>query len=902
MASDNTPEGVAWFNPGGSPGQAGMRNGPHVITAPPPADGLDLTRLLWDEVFPRLTVEAVFTHEAHHLTRSGDELRGGCPWHGSDKSHTAFSVNPATLQWYCFGCKAGGGPVEYLHRLHGGSGVSPKGEDFVSAARRLFELAGVPFPGRRLTPAQAAAAQRIAARQAVLASVYAACGGWLVAKHGDGPRAWLAERGFREEEWLGLGVGFYLGASQLRGWLVRNGHDAADVEASGAVWDRMDGYVVFPWLDDRGAPLTLYGKWPGKEPPPGKKKTLALPNPKGPDGSADERTKRSPLYLDRALRAGCRDLVLVEGTTDAAMAQVRGDPRAVACVAGLLSRDQVETLRRRGAESVTVALDPDKAGRENIAHNVRRLWEAGVRPYVAPELPDGLDPDDFIARDGIDAWKAHVGRRSHGFRRTAEDLIAAQGGREPGDDFWADDLASKAAAVAAELGERAGPELRQYFWPPIAEAVGGSVEDLMARTHEASPAKGGPPPPAVVTAAPAVESLRLIDSATFAATDYTLRWHVKKVLVRGQPALIAGPKKCLKTSILCDLAVSIGTGKPFLGVFPSEGPTRVGFFSGESGPHAIKSTALLVCAARGVRLEDANVWWSFAVPQLSRAEHLAMLASEIRRHQLEGVVIDPLYLSLLSGNPDVKASNLYDMGPLLATVTGVCLQAGADPFLCHHFIKRPADPFGIPELEDMAGAGVAEFARQWVLVGRRERYEPGTGLHKLWLNVGGSAGFSSCWSVDVDEGVLADDFSGRKWEAFVEGAASAISGKKDQAEKKREEKQSARRKEDDAKVLIAIDQLTAEGQPYSATRVRDKSGLNSDKFRQAVERLAGDGLIERCEVKVPTAKGAMKPAQNAGELRHFSRQPVANSQHAPGPSPIATLFATSCRDSGRAAL
>jgi putative DNA primase/helicase len=136
-------------------------------------------------------------------------------------------------------------------------------------------------------------------------------------------------RGFSDNAIRALEMGLYPGAKKVALRLTSQGHALHDVRQHGLLWWKLEGYVVVPWADAYGRPLTLYGRWPDKHLPADRPKTIALPG---------DSSKRSPLYFDRVRQAGHTNVILVEGVLDAALLHALGDTRVIACVSAQLSR------------------------------------------------------------------------------------------------------------------------------------------------------------------------------------------------------------------------------------------------------------------------------------------------------------------------------------------------------------------------------------------------------------------------------------------------------------------------------------------------------------------------------------------------------------------------------------
>jgi hypothetical protein len=168
------------------------------------------------------------------------------------------------------------------------------------------------------------------------------------------------------------------------------------------------------------------------------------------------------------------------------------------------------------------------------------------------------------------------------------------------------------------------------------------------------------------------------------------------------------------------------------------------------------------------------------------------------------------------------------MGPLYRNFTSTCLKAGTTPILVTHFRITRANAYAEPEIDDLSYAGIQEWARQWLLLSRREKYAPGTGQHRLWLSAGGSAGQSGLWSLDINEGVIDEEFKGRFWDVQVSTATEQRTTERSQAEEKRRAKISQQDLDDDAAVMRTVDEQAKEGNGVAgATACRFPQRFNS---------------------------------------------------------------------------
>jgi hypothetical protein len=143
-------------------------------------------------------------------------------------------------------------------------------------------------------------------------------------------------------------------------------------------------------------------------------------------------------------------------------------------------------------------------------------------------------------------------------------------------------------------------------------------------------------------------------------------------------------------------------------------------------------------------------------------------------------------------------------------------------------------------LDDLSWSGFAEHFRSWILLNRREPFELGSGQHRLWLSLGGSAGHHGLWGVDIDEGTN-NAAEGREWRVEVLNLSDIDEEQADRENREKADKQSKQVESDMKAIIGAMAKLNKEGD--TKTAIRDATGINSRRFNTAFAQAIHDEHI-----------------------------------------------------------
>jgi len=347
---------------------------------------------------------------------------GLCPFH--QEKTPSFNVHQSRQFYKCFGCGVAGDVLKFVMEIDGLT--------FPETLKLLAEQNGIPMPKRtEYADAESKQRARLMEMHSIAARVFQES---LRGPQGVEARAYLVRRGVSDElvETFGLGYSESSGQTLVRR-LTAERFTTEELEASGLVrkrnegsghFDAFRGRLMFPIHDESGKVIAFGGRSMRDEDQP-----KYLNSPETPIYK-----KTSVLYNLHRARDAMRRInraVLVEGYMDVIGVYAAGIKEVVASCGTALTNPQVRSIHRH-ADTVVVNFDPDAAGANAAERALQLLLDEGLHVRVLA-LDGGLDPDEYVKQNGVEAYRAKLDAASGYFHWLADrarlkfDMRSAEG-------------------------------------------------------------------------------------------------------------------------------------------------------------------------------------------------------------------------------------------------------------------------------------------------------------------------------------------------------------------------------------------------------------------------------------------------------------------------------------------
>lgn len=323
------------------------------------------------------------------LTQKGKNFFGVCPFH--DDTNPSMSVSREKQIYRCFSCGASGNVFSFimdyehisfkeaLNLLSNETGIEIKGiklnkqDDKNKKYYDIYELTHKYFQNNIQTPL------------------------------GKSAKDYLFNRKITEEMIKEYGIGLSLtNTDDLTKLLSKKGYDLNTLNLIGLSSYNHDLYIdriMFPLKDLNGRIVGFSGR--------------------RYDGKKEEKyinTKQTPIFHKGNLLYNYYDarewvrqknqVIVMEGFMAVIRSSTIGIKNAVALMGTAMTHEQANLIKRL-SNNVILSFDGDDAGRKATLTNGEELEKLGLNVKVV-ELKDGLDPDDYILKNGANEFIALI--------------------------------------------------------------------------------------------------------------------------------------------------------------------------------------------------------------------------------------------------------------------------------------------------------------------------------------------------------------------------------------------------------------------------------------------------------------------------------------------------------------
>ena len=320
------------------------------------------------------------------LKKRGRNYFGLCPFHGEKTA--SFSVSPERQIYKCFGCSVGGGVINFIMEI--------EGMEFINAVKHLADQYSIELqidesPGQSKDLITQLFDIHTQTAHTFLEN--------LGTEEGSKVLAHLESRGLTRNTIKKFQLGYSLKQKDaLLSAFRKDGVRSDAMKQSGLFIDTKSGYmdrfrgrIMFSISNSAGKIAAFAGRVFESDDP-----AKYVNSPETPIYNKSKILYG--LHETKQIIRTSKTVIVVEGYLDFLQLYQSGIHNIVA-ISGTAFTDQHALQIKRFCEKVHLAYDGDSAGISAAIRAGYVLLRAGLSPLIV-NIPNGLDPDDWVKRDG----------------------------------------------------------------------------------------------------------------------------------------------------------------------------------------------------------------------------------------------------------------------------------------------------------------------------------------------------------------------------------------------------------------------------------------------------------------------------------------------------------------------